>query len=249
MCLSFFPPALRGPVSIVPWTCLSRQLRQPSSQQHLPQKRIKIKARRKNLIRAAECEGPALTCRMQMKNALQTAGNLSRSWGFSFYCWIGLTAVCFFCFCKALLGILNFFNCSDCHSQNEFLPDIAMLSTQTISDLVSSSFHLAAENKMFQSFKICKHTKNPSASQLDLTPKRHTSQDLLLSWTPLNSYHLPQCLNPKTFFTILLQKNTVDLRTQWTKRSIQISQPGSKDMKPSTAGCSWRAKHGQITLE
>ena len=49
---------------------------------------------------------------------------------------------------------------------------------------------------------------------------------------------LPQCLNRKTFFTILLQKNTVDLRTRWTKRSIQSSQPGSKDMKPSTAGCS-----------
>lgn len=84
-----------------------------------------------------------------------------------------LTAVCFFVFVKHY-SVSEFFNCSDCHSQNEFLPDIAMLSTQTISDLVSSSFHLAAENKMFQSFQNMQTHQKPLSQSPRFNPKRHT---------------------------------------------------------------------------
>lgn len=71
-----------------------------------PTKRIKIKTRRKNLIRAAECERPALACRMQMKNALNTAGTLSSSWGGGGFILLLNRIDCFFLFFffKALLS-------------------------------------------------------------------------------------------------------------------------------------------------
>lgn len=74
------PPALKGPSKYIQ----SPQLHQwHQTERHLPQKGSKIKTRWKNLIGAAKCERPALTCKMQMKAAfLKTAGISPASWEF-----------------------------------------------------------------------------------------------------------------------------------------------------------------------